>query len=187
VSSLRYGRATLRLTDLLVALALAGLLVSGTYLLLDQGQRTYAIGAARVEVQQSTRLAVERLAAELRGAGFSRAATRFAAVAVAEPTRVTIQHDVDGDGLVGGSGERITYLLRGQTLRRDAGGGAQPVIDGVERLEFTYFDAHRRPTTQPDAVRTVVISLSARPTHAGSAAAAAVVATVTTEVRLRNR
>lgn len=177
----------MRLMDLLVYVAVAGLLLGGTFLLLHEGQRAYAIGVARVEVQQSTRLAVERMTVEIRGAGLSPKGMPFAAIGVAEPTRVTIQHDLDGDGAIGGSGERITYLLRGTTLRRDAGGGAQPVIDGVRSLQLTYLDADRRPTTVPDAVRTVVISISAGPTHAWSLAAAGVVARVTTEVRLRNR
>ncbi len=174
------------LAELLASVAVSGLLLGGTFLLLQQGQQAYSIGAARVEAQQSVRLAVERMAGEIRGAGFAPAGVTFAAIAVAEPTRLTIQHDLNGDGVIAGNGERITYLLRGTTLRRDAGGGAQPLVDGVHHLRFTYLDAERQPTTIPDAVRTVVISISAGSNRAWSQATP-VVSAVSTEARLRNR
>ena len=46
-------------------------------------------------------------------------------------------------------------------LRRDAGGGAQPIIDGVRRLELTYFDGAGIPTTDPAQVTAVRIRLEA--------------------------
>lgn len=177
----------MQLGDLLVATAVSGLLLGGIGLLLQQGEQAYSIGAARVETQQSARLAVERLAAEVRGAGFTRGDVPFAAIAVAEPTRLTIQHDLNGDGVIGGSGERITWLLRGSTLRRDAGGGAQPVLEGVRELRFTYLDAGGQPAASPEAVRSVVMSLAVVSRYARSPAAAGVATTITTQVRLRNR
>ena len=114
----------MQLSELLVYVAVSGVLLGGTALLLQQGQRAYAIGAARVEVQQGVRLALERMTAEIRGAGFAPNGGTFAAIAIAEPTRLVIQHDLNGDGVIRGAGETITYLLRGTTLRRDAGGGA---------------------------------------------------------------
>ncbi len=85
------------------------------------------------------------------------------------------------------NGERVTYLLRGTTLRRDAGGGAQPVLNGVTVLRFTYLDAARQPTEAPDSVRSVIVEIAARPTRLDTWFARSVVATATTEVRLRNR
>jgi type II secretory pathway component PulJ len=176
----------MHLVDLIVSIALSGLLLAGTFLLLRQGQQAYAIGAARVEVQQGVRLALERMAAEIRGAGFGSGGAPFAAIAVAEPARVTIQQDLNGDGVVSGRGETITYLLRGSTLRRDAGGGAQPLLDGVRELRLTYLDGGRRETTVPEAVRSIVISIAAEPARA-RLPTFPVVATAITEVRLRNR
>jgi len=178
----------MNLAEILVALAVSGLLFGGTALLLEQGQQAHAVGQARVEIQQGTRLALERLAAEIRGAGFATGPVPIPPIAVATPTRLTIQHDLDGDGVASSRGERITYLLRGTTLRRDAGGGAQPMLDGVKALSFTYLDAERRETAAADEVRSVVVSLTVAPARARWLPwVSPVVAEATIEARLRNR
>jgi Tfp pilus assembly protein PilW len=177
----------MRLVDLLVSIAVSALLLGGVAALLHQGQQAYALGVARVEAQQGVRLALERMAAEVRDAGWSPGGTGVSAVDVAEPTQLTIQHDLDGDGVIAGAGERITYLLRDATLRRDAGGGAQPLLPGVRGLAFTYLDADRNVTSDPLAVRSVIISLSAGPTRPWGRGPQLPVVSATTEIRLRNR
>lgn len=167
------------LAELLVALALLGLTLSGLLLALEQGQQAYAIGAARVEAQQDGRIAVERLAREIRGAGAG--GRGFAAISIAEPQRIVLHLDKSGDGVINQRGETITWRLTGTVLRRDAGGGAQPVTNGVQGLALDYRDARGQPTQVPGEVRTVGITLTtAAETGAGAT-------TFTTEVRLRNR
>lgn len=174
------------LADLLASLAVLALVLAATFSLLDQGQRLYAYGAARVEAQQTARLALERMAAEIRQAGRGGAGAPFGALSVAERSRIVIHLDVNDDGVIVGNGETITWLLRGRVLRRDAGGGAQPIINGVRDLELTYFDAAGQPTAVPGEVRSVGIALTTEPDHAG-APARPVAARVATQVRLRNR
>src|SRR5207249_81338 len=82
-------------------------------------------------------VALARLAAEIRGAG--RGGQGFAAVAVAAPEQIVLQQDLDGDGVIAARGERVTWRLDGAILRREAGGGAQPIINGVRALTLTYF------------------------------------------------
>jgi hypothetical protein len=177
----------MRLVDLLLCIAVSGLLLGGVGALLYQGQQAYAFGAARVEAQQGVRLVLERLAAEIRTAGWSPSGAAFSALGVAEPTRLTIQQDLDGDGVIAGVGEQITYLLRDTTLRRDAGGGAQPVLPGVRALAFLYLDAARNVTSDPAAVRSVVVSLSAGPTRPWGRGPELPVASAMTEAHIRNR
>src|SRR3989442_2386153 len=119
------------LAELLVALAVLGLVLSGVFGILDQGQRLYAIGAARVESQQTARIALERLARDIRHAGEGKAGADFPAVSVAEPSRIVLHFDVNGDGLITANGETVTWLVRCSVLRPDAGGGAQPSINGA--------------------------------------------------------
>ena len=171
------------LVELLVALALTGLVLSGTVSLLAHGQRAYARGAARAESQQSARTALLRMARELRQAGSGRGS--LPPIAVAEPARVVIQHDLDGDGAASARGETVTWQLSAGVLRRNAGAGAQPIVNGVRALTFSYFDGDSRPTTIPAAVRTVIITLTTEPEH--PRAGGETVANFTTEVRLRNR
>lgn len=175
------------LADLLVSLAVLGLLLAATLGLLEEGQRLHAFGAARVESQQSARVALERMAREIRQAGRGRPEAGFPAVSVAEPTRLVIHFDLDGDGVIAGNGETVTWLLQGRVLRRDAGGGAQPIVNGVRALRFTYFDAAGAPTGDPAAVRAVGIDLTTEPDHVTAGSARRAEARASTLVRLRNR
>jgi len=162
-----------------VTIALLGTVFAGTLTALEQGQRAYTIGAARVEAQQNGRFALERLASEIRNAGAG--GVGFDAISVAERERIILHVDRDGDGRTTALGETITWRLAGTVLRRDAGGGAQPIVDGVRSLVLEYLDAARRPTAVPAEVRTVVITL----TTEGAGGIGAL--TLTTQTRLRTR
>ena len=157
----RHGPAGYSLVDLLVALAVGGGLMASTLTLLHLGLRAWVWGAARVEAQQSARYALERLAGELREAGYDPTVAGIAPVVLAEPTRIVFQRDLNGNGVVDPTRERVTYLLRaGETiLRRDAGGGAQPVVEGVRGFRLVYLDRAGAPTTDPAAVTAVRIRL----------------------------
>jgi type II secretory pathway component PulJ len=171
------------LSELLVTLALAGLLAAATVGLLEQGQRAWAAGAARAETQQSARVSLTRIVADARAAGFGGGV--FDAVTVAEPQRVVFQQDLDGDGALAGAGERVTWRLAGSVLRRDAGGGAQPIINGVRALEFRYFDAAGAVTSTPADVRSIAVTLTTEPER--GATFTSPTTTLGTRVRLRNR
>src|SRR5207247_2138977 len=54
------------LTELLVVVAIVGLVLAGVFTLQLQAQWAYMMGAARVETQQTARLALERFMEELR-------------------------------------------------------------------------------------------------------------------------
>ncbi|MEX2147156.1 MAG: hypothetical protein WED01_09115 [Candidatus Rokuibacteriota bacterium] len=173
------------LAELLTSTAVLAVFMAGMLGLLEQGQRAYAMGAARVEAQQNARVALTRLAADIRGAGSGGAA--FDAISIAEPHRVMLHQDADGDGLLLARGETVLWRLDGMTLRRAAGAGAQPVLDGVERLTLTYFDAADVPTTSPAAVRSVDITLTTRAQRTRLPGQRPATFSVATRIRLRNR
>jgi len=175
------------LADLLASLALLGLVMGATLTLLQHGLRTYAAGAARVESQQSARIALERMAREIRQAGYAAGGASFPAISVAERSRIVIHVDLDGDGASAGSRETITWRLTSGVLRRNAGGGAQPIVNGVRDLELTYLDFRGHPTTTPDEIRAVVIVLTTEADRATGDPARSVATTIATQVRLRNR
>jgi hypothetical protein len=162
--------ARVSLADLLVAVAIFALVGTVAVTLLDEGQRAWAFGIARAETQQSARVALARLAAEIRLAG--RGIGAFDAVALAAPDAIVLQQDLDGDGVIAINGERVTWRL-------------QPIVNGVARLALTYFDASGAPTATPGAVRSVEIMLATRPDY--SVVSSNVSTVVTTRVRLRNR
>lgn len=171
------------LADLLVSLALLAVVLTANLTLLDSSRRAWATAAARVEAQQNARIALTRMARDLRTAGSGIAAT-FPAVSVAEPSLVVFHRDVNHDGVIAGTRETITWKLDRTILRRDAGGGAQPIINGARALALTYLDADGVPTSVPGDVRTVQITLTTEPLGVSGTG---VTATVSTQVRLRNR
>lgn len=175
------------LADLLVSTTVLGLTLGATLTTLEQGQQAWAVGAARVEAQQSARAALAWLSAELRTAGQGPGPRSVPPLSVAEPTRVVLQVDRDRDGAATGVNEAITWRLAGDILRRDAGGGAQPVINGVRALTLAYFDAAGAPTTDAAAVQRVAITLVTRADHAASPRARDLGPVFTTDVHLRNR
>lgn len=182
------GASGFSLIELLVALAVSGLVLMATIGVLIQGQQSYLFGVAQLDAQQSVRVALERMAREIQAAGFDPTGADFPAIVSPSPTSLTIQRDLNGNGVIDATGETVTYLLRGTTLRRNAGGGAQPVIEGVQALAFSYLDAAGAPTSVPELIRTVVIVLTARSDPAlGIPSQDAPAAAMRTQVRLRNR
>jgi hypothetical protein len=175
------------LADLLVSTAVVGLVVGATLVTLEQGLQAFTVGAARVDAQQSARHALTWLTAELRQAGQGITAPDLPAISVAEPARVVLHVDRNHDRHIAGAGETIVWRLDRDILRRDAGGGAQPVINGVRALTFVYFDAAGARTTIPSAVRRIHITLTTGPSHTPSIFTTNLITTMTTEAHLRNR
>ena len=151
------------LVELLVATAVTGLLMAATLSLLQSGLAAWGWGAGRVEAQQAVRAALERMARELREAGYDPAGAGIEAVLVAEPARIVFQRDLNGNGLIDPTRERVTYVLRSgeTTLRRDAGGGAQPLAESVRRFALSYLDSAGTPTADPARIASVRIEIEA--------------------------
>lgn len=168
------------LVEVLVAAAVMALLMAATLSILQSGLAASRWGSGRVEAQQAVRVALERMARELREAGYDPASAGIEAVVVAEPARIVFQRDLDGDGAIDPTRERVTYVLRPgeSTLRRDAGGGAQPIAEGVRRFALAYLDDNGAPTIEPARIASVRIEL-----EAGRTGSEAIMAT---EVMLRN-
>jgi prepilin-type N-terminal cleavage/methylation domain-containing protein len=112
------------LVELLVAMALLGLILAGVFTLQHQGIQSYLTGASRVEVQQNARTALELMVREFRSAQSVTAVGGAADVTFVDQTGATIR-----------------YQLTGTTLNRSNGGVAAPLVGGVQALTFTYFSA----------------------------------------------
>lgn len=168
------------LAELLVGLAVLGLALASLATLHESGLRAYVYGSNRVEVQQNARVALERMAREIREA---QALTNQTA------TQLTIQIDWNGNGVVGEAiavavdgvlrGEQVTYRLNGGALERQEPGvdaNFTTVIGGVEQLTLAY------PTA-----KTVSITIRTRTEeNAPAGGVADTRSQITTTVRLRN-
>jgi prepilin-type N-terminal cleavage/methylation domain-containing protein len=180
------------LAELLVSVAIVGLVMAGVLGIWSTGSTSYLVGANRVEAQSTARAALALLARDIRGAGLdprnvaatSCSSTSFTACAIVGPaatfppttatvptaTTFTIQSDTNGNGAIA-STERIAYTLNGTVLeRRDyaVDGSTQQVAGGIQSLTFTYFDATGTQITTLNAttvptIRAIGIDLTARP------------------------
>ena len=158
------------LTELLVAMAMLGLLLTGVYTLQQQGLYSYMVGSAKVEAQQNARVALDLMIRELRSA------TSVTAIAVGDLTFV------DQNGVT------IRYNLTGTNLQRTANGVLDVLIGGVQNMALTYRDSNGVVTATPANVANVAITLTTQPQAANPCAASALnqQMNVQDQVRLRN-
>jgi prepilin-type N-terminal cleavage/methylation domain-containing protein len=176
------------LPELLVAMASAGLVLAGLVTFLMAGQRSFLVGSNQIEAQQNVRIAIARMIDEIRGSGNAPGAAgncpaRSAIGAGQTATSLTLQNDWNGDGcidpgvavIVNGSprGEQVTYTFAGsQLLRQESAvnNAAEPVVGGIETLEFAYRDASGFKTDTAASICSVVVTIRTRPETRPSAA-----------------
>jgi len=147
------------LTELLIACAVVGVVLAGTFVALQGGQNAYQYGSGRVEVQQNARTAVDRMAHDLRSGSV---------VTACSATSVTFQYIDDTGATV-----TVQYSLAGTNLQRNqtnpVPAAAQPetLIGGVNALVLTYYDNTNVLTTTAANARVVDIQVTTQPQATG--------------------
>jgi prepilin-type N-terminal cleavage/methylation domain-containing protein len=117
------------LAELLIVIAILGLMLSGLLAVQMQGQKAYLIGSHRVEAQQNARVALELMARELRSA-----------------QSVTFIPSATDMTFVDENGSTIQYQLAGSVINRITGGVTTPLIGGVVAFNLTYFSDYNGAT-----------------------------------------
>jgi type IV pilus assembly protein PilW len=157
------------LVELLITLAISGLVMGGIYTVYNSHQRTYATQLQVVEMQQNLRAATFYLSKEIRMAGYDPVDTALFGITTADSDAIVFTTDTDEDGVVD-SNETITFDLYdaysdGDTdLGKKVGAGSRmPVAENVDALNFVYFDAAGgTPVTNLEDIRSVQITLVVR-------------------------
>lgn len=169
------------LAEMLVAMAVIGFVLGGILLLQQQGQQAYLFGSNRVEVQQNARVALERMARDLRAA---------TSISTAAATNLVF---VSKDSSVSGNDVPMQYQLSGTNLDRtctcpaDPTNGTLTLIGGVGALAFTYKTQSGTITTTPADIRMIDISITTKTEESvASYAPGNRAVSVDTTVRLRN-
>lgn len=155
----------LTLVEVLVAIAIAGLFSTALYGFYRLHASVLKAEETRINVQESSRLAIDFLMRELRLAGARPVrggpCDGFERLTTADERRVAIQYDFRGnspgtppDGCPDDPNERITYtyVSSDQVLKRATGGGApQPFINDVPPDGFLlrYFNRDGSELTPP--------------------------------------
>jgi prepilin-type N-terminal cleavage/methylation domain-containing protein len=117
------------LAELLIVIAILGLMLAGLVTVQMQGQQAYLIGSHRVEAQQNGRVALELMVRELRSAQ--------SVTAIPSATNMTFVDE---------NANTIQYQLFGSVINRTTGGVTTPLIGGVVTLNLTYFSAYNGST-----------------------------------------
>jgi type II secretory pathway pseudopilin PulG len=134
------------LVELLVSLTLTMAFAA----VLQTFSRTILHGAGVLEVasetQEAARIGVQLVTRDLRGAGFHARGGSLEAIPFARADAVGISMDLNGDGDVSDSNEKIAYSFDAekQALMRTLGDGSpQPMLNDLapDGLYLSYFDA----------------------------------------------
>jgi prepilin-type N-terminal cleavage/methylation domain-containing protein len=146
------SRRGFTLVELLAGLALAALLTPVAVGVVASVLRMLGGLAIRAEADDVAHLAVEAFAFDLRRAGFDPRGIAVDPLAEARPDRLTLQADLDGDGVVdAGSEETVAYACAtaAQKLSRVVGTQSLPLASDVVTCTLGYLDAGAAPIPTP--------------------------------------
>ncbi len=150
------------LVELLVVLALSGIVTAAIYKSFTGQQQVYIAQDQVAAMQQDVRASLEVMVKEIRMAGYDPQGTADASITAATSSSIQFTVDQNGNGVLISPGppadndpnEDITYSLKPESdpdgdgvatvfpseLRRASWGAPQPLAEEVEVLNFVYLD-----------------------------------------------
>ena len=162
--------------ELLAAMAGTLLLLGTVYGLLATGGRLLLRAAVRLEADDVVATALEAFAFDIRRTGWDPAAAGIEGLAVAAADTLTLEADLDGNGVIDPESEervRWSCLQNPPRLARIVGTQSMPLANSVLACGFSFFDAHGRALTVAPAealdalarraVQAIRIDLAVRP------------------------
>lgn len=163
------------LVEVILALALSTFTFGLIYHLYLSQVKNQAVRENILDMQQQARAAMDLVSREIMMAGFDpRGVNRDALKGndffgvTFDLSQLTIKADLNGNGVPTDSNESIVYSYDPDTmtLRRNTGGGRQPLSEGIEALSVKYFDSEGNITARSENTRQVEISITARTENA---------------------
>ena len=170
------------LIELLIAMAVGLVVLAAMYSVFTIQNKTFANQEELVVMQQNARAAMDMMSREIRMAGYNPKGTltpcsgttsttnTCVGIKEANATSISFTADLNGnEGLTAGSAnpnENIIYdryLSSGiYALGRTSNGAKQPVVENVDTLSFSYFDANGNSTNNLANIREIQISIRVR-------------------------
>lgn len=162
------------LVELLVTLAISGILMAGVYTAFMSQQNSYLVQEQVVEVQQNIRAGQDIMVRYLRMAGYDPGDSFNAGITLATASRFGFSRDTDGTGAT------LDLITFGFSNSNDVdvdgiadtgsaplgldinGGGFQPLAEDIHAIEFQYLDEDGVVTADLEDIRAVQISILAR-------------------------
>jgi type IV pilus assembly protein PilW len=151
------------LVELLIALAITGIVLGAAVNTFLAQQRSYALQEQITAMTQGTRAAMEMVTRDVRMAGYNPAGTSFDGITY-DPTHLQIRADLDGNGDTADANETIVYAYNTATqqLMRETDGSSQPIADAIQAFTFDYLDGAGASTTTTATIRQIRITITAR-------------------------
>ncbi len=136
-------RRGLTFTELMLALAIFGVIMVVIFGFLSGARNSYSDTRQRAQYQQSMRAVLSLVTREIRSVGCDPADVGFDNFGIADDDRISCRMDLNGDSDFTdlAPDENITYSFVGGNLTRNNGSGNQVILRGIQNLTFTYFDA----------------------------------------------
>jgi type II secretory pathway component PulJ len=198
------------LVEVLIGFFLAALVLAGATSAFDVATRVLQFGIDQAAAQQTTRWALERMAREIRGAGYGHptcppappaTALTYGFDAVSNPTAtsITLQNDFNANCALDPPAtcdptavtEQVRYQFDrpSRELRRSTNPTctavvASGIVNGPDEPLFTYLDADgKESAATPSAIRSVVVTIKVASENGGTEQAVM----MRDQVRVRNR
>jgi len=152
------------LVELLVTLAVSGILLTAVSQLFISSNRMYTVQEQVLRIQQEVRSGLDRFSRDVRMAGYNPTdSASSAGFTTASPTNLRIQYDFDDDGTCDIDRE-YQYDASDRTLevQRDGSGGFQTLVNEVTSLGFQYTLSDGTTTDNPsdtEDIRRVTINI----------------------------
>jgi type IV pilus assembly protein PilW len=168
------GNKGFTLVEIMVTLALSGIVMASIYTAFLSQQRSYLAQEQVSAMQQNIRAGLDIMTREIRMAGFDPTQEAGAGITTASAGQISFTQDItnntgtgDSDGDVNDPGENITYSLYTTDGIKKLGRNNQPVAENIEQLEFYYTLANGTQKTIPSAaelaeIKSVQISILAK-------------------------
>jgi prepilin-type N-terminal cleavage/methylation domain-containing protein len=165
-------RGGFSLVELMVAMAISLVVLGAMYSIFIGQNKTFSNQESFVEMQQSTRAAMDMMAREIGMAGYdpvrvnfdSNTANNFSGVTV-NASQLQIKADLNGDGVIDASNEETivyAYDATNKRITRTIGGDTQPFAENMEPFTLAYLDGDGNVTATPANVRRIRITITGR-------------------------
>jgi len=170
VSSLERGAQGFTLVEVLIAMAIGGLLLGAVISTFLMQSKSYDVQEQMTEVVQTARAAMDMISREVRMAGYDPTGAGFDGIPY-HVAQLQLLADLRGanatdppDGDTNDPNENIIYAYDGKNLQidRNTGGGNQPFAENIEAFSFAYLDGDGCPTTMTDDIRQIRVTITAR-------------------------
>jgi Tfp pilus assembly protein PilW len=129
-------------------------------------RKAMAVQSERTVLIQQAQAAMDLLTRELRRAGTNPTGATFTPVTYSA-TQLEVRADLNGNGTTDTAADPdehliYTYDSTNKRITRNAGNGAQPLVENIQAFTFQYLDSAGNATTVNSAIRQLQISITAQ-------------------------